>query len=138
MVLALKTFLSSFWEPEGKSDSIKEKKNTMAFKTRAIYYKSKWPLIIRGNYFLYIKSWLKKLAGGWANKHLLPPPAGVWGVSHFRQFLGTGAHTQSTTLISPLPSVFHRPNLSTGSCINPYSLVLRKCLPVWAKRKRRE
>lgn len=45
--LALQTFFS-FWEPEGKSDSIKYNKNNMAFKIRAIYYKSKWPLIIRG------------------------------------------------------------------------------------------
>lgn len=50
MVPELKTFLSSLWEPEGKSDSIKDKKNTMAFKIRAIYYKSKWLLIIRGNF----------------------------------------------------------------------------------------
>lgn len=49
MVPALKIFLS-FWEPEGKSESIKDK-NTMAFKIRAIYYKSKWPLIICGNFF---------------------------------------------------------------------------------------
>lgn len=44
---------------------------------------------------------LKKLAGGWANKDL-PPPASLWGMSHFCQFLGIGAHVQSTTLISPL------------------------------------
>lgn len=52
MVPALKTFFSSFWEPEGKSGSIKYNKNNMAFKISAIYYKSKRPLIICGKFFL--------------------------------------------------------------------------------------
>lgn len=52
-VLALETFFS-FWEPEGKSNLMKYNKNDMPLKIRAIYYKSKWPLIIHGNFFFLI------------------------------------------------------------------------------------
>lgn len=57
--------------------------------------------------------WLKKLTGVWTNKCLLPPPASLWGLSQFCQFLGAGAHIQSTTLTAPLPSIFQQQTLST-------------------------
>lgn len=103
-VLALQTFFS-FWEPEGKSDSIKYNKNNMAFKIRAIYYKSKWPLIICGkkNFFFNVKcglrSWLEvELANvSFLHQH-------VCGTCHILP--GAGAHVQSMALTAPFSSIF--------------------------------
>lgn len=89
----------------------------MPFKIRAIYYKSKWPLIIRGNFFFSYKLWLKKLGGGWADQQMYPSfTSKRVGRVHFCQFgLGVGAgetaggHSQSTTLTAPLPSTFQQP-----------------------------
>lgn len=123
-VLTLKTSFS-FWEPAGRSDSMKYSKNNTALKIRAIYYKSKWPLITRGNSFLKYETWLRKLSGVWANTFFfLHSKSG--GRVPFRQVLGAAAQLQSTTLTAPLPSTVQQQNLSISSCINPCILAPRQ------------
>lgn len=136
MVPALKTFFSGrpFWEPEGKSDSIKYKDNK-AFKTTAIYYKSQW-LLIRSLFFFLnqigSRSWMEVEL---TDEHL-PLPA-VCGTHHVSASAKAKAHIERSTLTAFLQHLAENRTSALKATSTHVTLPPEKHLPVWAWRKRK-
>lgn len=84
---------------------------------------------------LFLKTWLKKLAGSWSsNQSLLSPPASVWDTSHFCQFLGAGGHFKAPPT-APLPASPSNRTTAPEAASSHVALSPEKCLPVWTRER---